>query len=92
MRYEVAAADRYLLLLLDLDLKPRGRGGLLSGSAASLSIRREATSGTNSAEEALGVETSLYSGSPDIGLNVVPEVALALLLPWLDICECKVGN
>ena len=39
----------------------------------------------DSIEEALGVKKSLDRGSPDIGPNAVPKIALALLLPWLDI-------
>ena len=56
-----------------------------SGYASSLSAGREVTSETNLVEEALGLEVSLNKGSPDIGPNVVPKTALALLLSWLDI-------
>ena len=56
-----------------------------SGSAAPLSTGQEATSRAVSVEEVLGVETSLDKGSLDMGMKAVPEAALTLLLPWLDI-------
>ena len=45
-----------------------------------MSIGREATSGVDSFEEVLGVETSLDKGSPDMGTKVALEIVLMLLL------------
>ena len=84
-RLEVATTNCYLLPF-SLALATRSGHLLLRGSTAPLAAGREATSGTDSMEEVLGVETSLDRGSPDMGVKAVPEIALMLLLPWLDIC------
>ena len=85
-RLEVPIADRYFLSSSSLW---RPKVGVVSraGSIALLSIGHEATSGADSVEEVLGVETSLDKGSPNIGAKAVPEIVLTLMLPWLDICK-----
>ena len=52
-----------------------------TGSVALLSAGCEATSGADSVEEALGVETSLDRGSPTMGVKKAPEYILMLLFP-----------
>ena len=83
-RLEILAADRYFLIFF-LAMMTQGRHRLTCGLYSILSTGREATSGTYSVEEALGVETSLDKGSPNMGVKAAPEIVLMLLLPWLDI-------
>ena len=72
-RLEVLIADRYLVLFLIFAETTRIEAISCIGSTSFLSIGRETTLGADSIEEALGVETSLDRGSPDIGAKATPE-------------------
>ena len=80
-RLEVLTIDRYLVLFLFFAERARNSVISRTGSVALLSAGCEATLGLDSVEEALGIETTLDKGSPDIRAKMAPRVDLNATAP-----------